>query len=195
MQRPTILVDLDNVVYDWAKSMAIWLLNNHVLEAKATRSYPVVEDYMRSYTSWSVWEDWGIPKGEFIRWWRLGIEAGKIYGKGPLIAGSRDALWRLSDAEWDIHVATSRLTKFGLHDKIITNTATWLYDNNIPYRNIHFTDNKKAIIAQAIVDDRADNMGDMHAQIYEFPANHNKGRFVTPTEQKAAWKDIVDQLT
>lgn len=186
--RPVILVDLDNVVYDWAYSMAHWLYVNHV----TTKCRGLMQDYK----SWEVWEDWNIPKGEFIRWWRLGIEAGEIYGKGPLIPGARDALWKLSDAEWDIHIATSRLTKFGLHDRIVENTATWLRDNNIPYRNIHFTDDKTAIRAEAIVDDRADNMAHgVHGATFEFPANHNQERSVTADEQVRAWGEIVEQLT
>lgn len=214
-RRPVILVDLDNVVYDWAQSMARWLDRNHVLhfprttlktyepDTKFNHQLSQSEIAMREYKTWEVWEDWGIPKGEFIRWWRLGVEAEQIYAQGPLIAGARNALWRLSDAEWDIHIATSRLTKFGLHDQIVVNTASWLRDNNIPFRNIHFTDDKIAIIADAIVDDRADNMannetGGFHGEVpdmqFLFPANHNMGRFVTVDEQKGAWDNIVNTL-
>jgi 5'-nucleotidase len=202
MSRPVILVDLDNVVYDWAASMAEWLDQNGALPAQI---YETVQEgrflgrgpkhAMKAYKTWQVWEDWNIPKGEFIRWWRLGVEAGEIYGKGPLIAGARNALWELSDGEWDIHIATSRLTKFGLHDQIVINSATWLRDNNIPYRNIHFTDNKIAIRADAIVDDRADYMDHKaHGRTFEFPANHNQERFVEPAEQVRAWKGIVAEL-
>ncbi|KKM23161.1 hypothetical protein LCGC14_1618070, partial [marine sediment metagenome] len=96
--RKTILVDLDNVVYDWVQSMADWLRTNNAVHPSR---YLVDE-----YRSWEVWEDWGIPKGEFMRWWRLGIETGVIYAQGKLIPGAQNALWALSDAEWDIHIAT-----------------------------------------------------------------------------------------
>ena len=165
--RPVILVDLDNVVYDWCYSMAEYLFINGAVNATP-------EVMMKKYKTWEVWDDWGIPKGEFLRWWRLGIEEGRIYGMGPEIEGARDALWRLSDAEWHIHIATSRLTKFGLHDKIVENTAQWLRDHNIPYRDLSFTSNKKAIRADAIVDDRVDNMSKhMHAYRFTFAAPHN----------------------
>lgn len=194
-----ILVDLDNVVYDWARAMAQWLVDNGMLRD--------VADAMERYTQWSIWEDWDIPKGEFIRWWRLGIEAGAIYGEGPVISGAREALWQLSDAEWDIHIATSRLTKFGLHDKIIENTARWLRNNNIPYRNCHFTDDKLAISGAAIVDDRLDNMDvRVHGRAFLFPANHNiepyelfadgtMTCYVGPYRQKGAWDAIVEALS
>lgn len=187
MKRKVILVDLDNVVYDWAGTMAKWLAENGAV--------PSAEWAMRLYSNWEVWDDWGIPKGEFLRWWRLGIEAGEVYAKGDVIGGARHALWILSDQEWDIHIATSRLTKFGLHDQIVINTANWLKDNNIPYRNIHFTDNKTAIKADAIIDDRADNMTpSMHVRTFLFPANHNQKGFVRRIDQATAWKGIVETL-
>jgi len=179
-KRPVILVDLDNVVYDWTRSMANWLYHN-----KATTTAP--PRLMELYNQWAVWEDWGIPKGEFDRWWRLGIEEGAIYGKGPIIPGAREALWRLSDAEWHIHIATSRLTKFGLHDKVVQNTAQWLRENNIPYRDLSFVDDKTRIMADAIVDDKASNMDPrVHGRMFLFGAPHN-GSDVT-------WDTILAEL-
>jgi 5'(3')-deoxyribonucleotidase len=211
MKRKVILIDLDNVVYDWVQAMAYWLYKNKVFnftgrilefpEGKVREFIKgkdlVVPTAMHLYKSWEVWEDWGIPKGEFIRWWRLGIEQGVIYAKGYIIHGAREALWQLSDAEWDIHIATNRLTKFGLHDKIVENTVSWLRDNNIPYRQLSFVSDKKVIFADAIIDDRKDNMdwsGDFHGHCFPFPANHNTDRGVTELEQKLAWKQIVEAL-
>ena len=197
--RKTILVDLDNCVYDWVAAMAGWLRDNGAAQGK---SHGMM---MRAYKTWEVWEDWGIPKGEFIRWWRLGIEAEEIYAKGPLIRGAREALWKLSDAEWDIHIATNRLTKFGLHDKIVENTVSWLRDNNIPYRQLSFVSNKHRIIVDAIVDDNEDNIdwsGEYHGQAFLFPANHNANKFIdrnaqyfaVPASPLSAWKNIVKDL-
>lgn len=199
MDRPTVIVDLDNVVYDWCGSMARWLANNRAFnfprmtvkdfEPDTLFNYQLSDSEiaMRKYSQWAVWDDWKIPKGEFIRWWRLGVEAGEIYGQGPLIPGARNALWKLSDAEWDIHIATSRLTKFGLHDRIVENTSFWLRDNNIPYRQLSFTDSKTRILADAIVDDRWDNMDmQVHGQCFEFGAPHN--------ESLVTWDYVLDKL-
>lgn len=189
MGRPRILVDLDNVVYDWTRSMANWLYHN-----KATQTVP--PRLMEQYGQWAVWEDWGIPEGEFMRWWRLGIEEGVIYGKGPIVPGARNALWQLSDAEWDIQICTNRLTKFGLHDQIVYNTVSWLKDNAIPYRGLLFTADKKQVLAEAIVDDREDNTHKtMHDQVFVFPTNHNQSRPVLPSEQEEFWQNIVNVLT
>ena len=191
MNRKTILVDLDNVVYDWVHAMSVWLLNNN-----AVTGFTTPEEMNAVYDSWYVWENWGMSAGEFMRWWRLGVEAEVIYAQGLLIPGARDALWQLSDAEWDIHIATNRLTKFGLNATVAHNTVNWLHAANIPYRQLSLVSDKKAIWADAIVDDRADNMDDEgpHGRAYLFPANHNKGRVVTADEQVSNWEEIVKDL-
>jgi 5'(3')-deoxyribonucleotidase len=179
MNRPTILVDLDGVVYDWVGQMAQYLHIQGVIED------PVKA--IQDHHTWEIWEDWGIPEGEFMRWWRLGVEGKWIYAMGGLIPGARTALWRLSDMEWNIHIATSRLTKFGLHDKIVENTVDWLRSNNIPYRNLSFTANKRDIIADAAVDDNESNLSAyFHVRPYLFGAPHNNSN--------VTWDDIVKEL-
>ena len=219
--RPVVLVDLDNVVMDWVKNMALWLDDNgaldHLKEEKIYRpldiEHPILGFYqvsdivniaMAKYSQWSVWDDWKIPKGEFMRWWRLGIEAGEVYGNGPLIEGAREALWKLSDAEWNIHIVSNRLSKFGLHDQILINTAKWLKENNIPYRDFSLTSDKHSIHADAMIDDRADNMNtESHGTCFLFPAAHNQAlsvnsKFIVQEPgitSDRAWKNIVNSLT
>jgi len=189
MQRKTVLVDLDNVVYDWIHAVSVWLLSQGAV------GYDTVEEMNADYTKWKVWESWGLSQGEFFRWWRLGIEQEVIYAQGRLIPGARDALWILSDNEWDIHIATSRLTKFGLNASIVHNTASWLHQANIPYRQLSLVDNKTLIKADAIIDDKAENMDlNVHDKVFLFPANHNLERVVTEDEQLEAWAKIVDEL-
>ncbi len=187
--RPVIIVDLDHVVYDWIQAMAFWLFDNDVIRN------PLVAAYQ--YENWEVWEDWNIPEGEFMRWWRLGIEDGAIYGEGLVIPGARSALWKLSDADWDIHIATNRLNKFGLHDQTVMSTGSWLRDNNIPYRQLSFVSNKREIRADAIVDDVMANMDPKaHELPFLFPANHNLDYAggVSASEQRKAWNEIVEAL-
>ena len=202
MNRKVILIDLDQCVYPFVQQMARWLDHNGVLESKfdsLTTQYngilPLHKNAMRHYKTWAVWHDWSMTRGEFDRWWRLGREDGFIYGSGQPLAGSREALWRLSDAEWDISIATARLNKFALHDKVVENTVGWLRRNNIPYRQLLFVNDKTKILADAIVDDKGENMSfRSHDRTFLFPANHNQGRNVTDIERVAAWKNITDTL-
>ena len=188
--RPTVLIDLDHVVYDFVQEMAFWLADNGVL------ANPIKAAYQSK--GWKVWEEWGMSEGEFMRWWRLGVEAGWVYAEGTPIPGARDALWKLSDANWDIHIATMRLNKFGLHHAIIGNTIDWLKTHNIPYRQLSFMSNKKDLRANAIVDDVADNMDGavmgVHNRTFLFPANHNQTHQVGDAERRKAWENIVEEL-
>ena len=184
--KPVIIVDLDHVVYDFVLSMAFWLADNGVLTNPNKAAY--------QSKGWKVWEEWGMSEGEFMRWWRLGVEAGWVYAEGTPIPGARDALWKLSDANWDIHIATMRLNKFGLHHAIIGNTIDWLKTHNIPYRQLSFVSNKTTLWADAIVDDVEANMGPAHLLHYLFPANHNQTHQVGPDERRKAWENIVEEL-
>lgn len=170
--RPTILVDLDNVVYDWVKAMALFVKRNG-----GAVGFDIPR-MLRSYSKWEVWEDWNMTKGEFMRWWRLGVEQGDVYNMpelGPM-KGAREALWALSDAEWNIHIATSRLNVFGTYDKVVADTSHWLGTNSIPFREISFVNNKHRLFANAIVDDRFQNMDPAsHGRCFLFAAPHNEG--------------------
>ncbi len=188
--RKVVIVDLDNVVYDF-----IYGLASFITSGRADSASPKIDGMMRQYRTWGIHNDWGMPLGELKRFWRLGVEQSQIYAKGPRIHGARRALWQLSDAEWDIHIVTNRLTDFGLHDTIAISTANWLRDNNIPYRQLSLVNDKTRITSDAIVDDVVDNMdGDVHGQCFLFPANHNTGDVVEPNEQYNYWQYIVAEL-
>ncbi len=190
MKRKVVIVDLDNVVYDFVQSLA-----GFIVWGDASRQDGAVASMMDKYRTWGIHEDWNMPWGELKRFWRLGVEQSEIYAKGQRIHGARRALWQLSDAEWDIHIVSNRLTDFGLHDTIAISTATWLRDNNIPYRQLSLVNDKTRISADAIIDDVIDNMdGDVHGQCFHFPANHNKNAEVGRNEQYSYWQNIVKTL-
>lgn len=180
--RPEVLVDLDGVVYDWVGTMSGYL------------QYQGIEAPMELYSQWSVWEDWGISKGEFLRLWRMGVEDKVIYAQGALIEGAREALWYLSDQEYHIHFITNRLTKFGLHKEIVENTVSWLREAAVPYRSLSFTHNK-GVKAEFGIDDSPDNieqMQDAGVGAYLFTAPHNLGESSLPRVD--SWAEFIDQV-
>ncbi|KKK91132.1 hypothetical protein LCGC14_2716000, partial [marine sediment metagenome] len=66
---------------------------------------------------------------------------------------------------------------------------------NIPYRQLSFVNDKTVIRADAIVDDRAENMlHGIHKKTFLFPANHNTGRVITSDDQLEAWNNILGGL-
>ena len=192
MQRKEILIDLDNCVYPFVEVLAGWLEYNGVLNAGWA---------MANYTQWNVWSDWGMTKGELMRWWRLGIEAGIIYGEGAVIPGAREVLWDLSDKEFSINLITNRLNKHSLHRKVVENTVNWLMERNIPYRALSFTDNKSIFGAKYGIDDNPANVKQMlkaGVEAYLFPSNHNlndETQWVgAPLPRVTGWEDFADKV-
>jgi hypothetical protein len=200
VKRPVILVDLDNVVYNFINVMAV------IVSTYLRPDYDP-NQLVQLYRSWEIWEDWGIPKGQFDLVWERGIRDGAIYGAADgnpaaaPIEGAREALWTLSDAEWHIHLVTSRLNKFRLHDQVVENTVQWLKGWGIPYRSLSFTEDKHAITGQAIVDDKASHLiGHPADNRFLFPAAHNTDdRIETPEytvlSEDFPWDELVETLT
>jgi 5'(3')-deoxyribonucleotidase len=190
--RPTIIIDLDNVLYPFSNMMAMVI-------AKYTDTEYNPMELAQLYNSWAIWEDWDIPKGQFDWWWERAIRDGAMYTEGFPIQGGVKAMWELSDMDWHIHIVTSRLNKFRLHDKAVASTVKWLAEFGIPYRSLSFTAEKDAIYADAIVDDRPENLINHPApHKYLFPAPHNKD-VRTPSEimrleAEYPWSDLLERL-
>lgn len=182
MNRPEIVVDLDGVVYDWVTTMSQWLEYNGIPAP--------VEDHQ----TWRVWEDWMIPEGMFMRYWRIGIEQDVVYRQGPVMEGAAQALWYLSDNEFHITFATDRLSKFGLNKQVVDNTTAWLYDAGLPYRSLMFTANKDVRGAMFGIDDKPANVVAMQeADIagFLYDAVHNQDADLPRVK---TWMEFIEQI-
>ncbi len=198
MKRKHILVDLDNVIYPFVEYMA--MVMSQSTEAGSEEDPNAL---MNLYRHYELWEDWGIPKGQFIFWWERAIENG-LYKQGNPYAGGVSALWQLSDAEWDINIVTSRLNKFRLHDEVVVNTAEWLKLYGVPHRHLTFTHDKWRIQADAIIDDVPANLVGHNAHLkFLYPAPHNrewvKGKWplaegIIVLGEEYPWSELVEQL-
>jgi 5'(3')-deoxyribonucleotidase len=181
----------------------MFLDNNHALPYKFLVNEnnitytTALTQALQAYSTWAIWEDWGMTKGEFMRWWRLGVQSEELYNMpNCLMPGARDALWQLSDQEWNIHIATSRLNVFGEHDVVAKQTAQWLRDVNIPYRELSLVNDKHRIIGDAIVDDRMDNLNvDSHGVCMLFDAPHNSRDEVPGYYTRVAnWDEVLETV-
>lgn len=200
MKRKTVLVDLDNVVYPFTEVMA-----HLVAREGLANSMPA--DLMKVYSSWHVWDDWQVSEGGFNHLWEKAIQSGEMWGVTETVAArplekAVQALWTLSDREWHIHLVTSRLNKFRLHDEAVTHTAEWLKWANIPYRSLTFTEDKSRILGDAIIDDKLDNLRNHPAPTkILFPAPHNTNELV-PADVRTLltgegiypWDEVVEVL-
>ena len=196
----TILVDLDCPVYPFIEHMAIMLV------AHRFTPYDSMQ-LMDMYKTWNVWEDWGIPKGEFDMLWTKWVEDGTFYSGRVTdskwlepVPGARDALWELSDHDWKIHILTSRLNHPGHYEKTITSTMGWLQKTGIPFHGITFVEEDKSFIeADVIVDDKPEHLYEsLCPERYLYPAKHNtnarnEGEFAV-LDRTNPWPDLVATL-
>lgn len=201
IDRKTVLVDLDNVVYPLVEVMA-----HLVVREGLASSFP--EELIGLYKSWNLWDDWQIPKGAFDFVWEKAIADGEMWGVTPSVAPyplarAARGLWTLSDNEWHIHLVTHRLNKTRLHDTAIRSTADWLKWANIPYRSLTFTEDKHALTGDVIIDDNPNNLIRHPAPTkILYPAPHNKdfnpdGYGITTlleAEGVYPWDEIAEML-
>ncbi len=200
-KRKHILVDLDNVLYPFVEYMA--MVMSQSTEAGSEEDPNAL---MNLYRHYELWNDWGIPKGQFTFWWERAIDKG-LYKQGNPYSGGVTALWQLSDAEWDINIVTARLNMFKLHDQVVVNTAEWLKFYGIPFRHLTFTHDKWRIQADAIIDDDPKNLIGHNAPLkFLYPAPHNLGFRQDPKThdfiedgivilgEEYPWSELVEQL-
>ena len=142
MDRPIINIDLDGCVSHFGDDIRYWIAQMEGVEPEDVVVPP-----------------WGQQDGKFDRWWRLGVEKGFVWGlySSPPIEGAREALWKLSDAEFHLRIVTLRLVQSWNHALIVENTVKWLDTHNIPYRSLSFIgpgEKKSDFKAIAAIDDR-----------------------------------------
>ena len=207
IKRKHILMDLDNVVYPWAEVMAMVVAMN-------TEIADDPDSLMKLYHTWRVWDDWGIPEGQFRLWWERAIKEGIMYSSGPIgpaggvygypLQGAVSALWQISDAEWHINLCTSRLNMFRHHDTAVENTVKWLQQFGVPYRSLTFIDEKDRITADVIVDDKPSNLIHNAPLKFLYPAAHNREwlkayerldhQDIIILGEEYPWSELVEQL-
>lgn len=149
----TINVDLDGVLYPFHEELWKYGYRKGYLQGDN-------EQAMNPVTKWEMWEDWGISHGEWKSIFRKGVEDDVIWRLGNAIPGSVSALWRLSDAGWNIRIVTHRLVHKFNHTDAIVATVDWLERHNVPFWDIVFLGkgDKADIFADAMVDDRPENL-------------------------------------
>src|SRR5690606_8213634 len=107
--------------------------------------------------SWDFIE-WGFEPGEYSELHRRAITEFGMIRTMPVIEGATDALWRLSDAGIWIRIITHRLYVNWAHERAVGDTAAWLDQHKIPYRDLCFLGAKPEVQADAYIDDAPHNI-------------------------------------
>ena len=127
--------------------------------------------------SWDFHE-WGFAFDEYERLHKLAVTEYDMILTMPVIEGAADALWRLSDAGIWIRIITHRLYVNWAHERAVGDTAAWLDQHKIPYRDLCFLGAKPEVQADAYIDDAPHNIEALRALgntviVFEQPYNRH----------------------
>lgn len=140
--------------------------------------------------SWDFHE-WGFAPDEYERLHKLAVTDYDMILTMPVIEGAADALWRLSDAGIWIRIITHRLYVNWAHERAVGDTAAWLDQHKIPYRDLCFLGAKPEVQADAYVDDAAHNIEALRALgntviVFDQPYN----RHIVDGPRAANWTEV-----
>jgi 5'(3')-deoxyribonucleotidase len=108
-------------------------------------------------TRWD-YADWGLDEEAFLGLHRRAVLEHRMFRTMPVIAGTADTLWRLSDAGVWIRIITHRLYANWGHAVAVADTVAWLDEAGIPYRDLCFLGRKPQVEADLYVDDAPHNV-------------------------------------
>jgi 5'-nucleotidase len=107
--------------------------------------------------------EWGLSAEGFREAHRIAVTEDRIFRTMDAYPGVAEVLWRLSDAGVWIRVITHRLLFNGLHEASAADTAVWLDQNDIPYRDLCFIGDKAMVGADVYLDDSPHNIVSLRA--------------------------------
>jgi len=136
-------VDLDGVCADYESA-----LRNSVAEHRG-----VDPSTLPPQQSTGHFAEWGLTAEGFREAHRIAVTQDRIFRTMAPYSGVAEVLWRLSDAGVWIRVITHRLLFNGLHEASAADTAVWLDQHDIPYRDLCFIGDKATVGADLYIDD------------------------------------------
>ena len=161
-------VDLDGVCANYTKAF----------RAVVAHELGVDPGTLGDQVSWDFLE-WGITGREhFLELHHRGVIEHRMFSTMGTIEGAAEALWRLSDAGVWIRVITHRLHVKGGHTVAVSDTCTWLDDNDIPFRDICFLGAKNSVDCDLYIDDSPGNIASLrgagcNAVVFDQPYNRH----------------------
>jgi 5'-nucleotidase len=102
--------------------------------------------------------EWDLSAEGFREAHRVAVTQDRIFRTMAPYPGVAEVLWRLSDAGVWIRVITHRLLFNGLHEASAGDTAVWLDQHDIPYRDLCFIGDKAMVGADLYIDDSPHNI-------------------------------------
>lgn len=141
-------VDLDGVCGDYESA----------LRASVASRRGVEPDSLEPQRSTGHFTEWGLTAEGFQEAHRIAVTEDRIFRTMEPYPDVAEVLWRLSDAGVWIRIITHRLLFNGLHESSAADTAVWLDQHDIPYRDLCFIGDKAMVGADVYIDDSPHNI-------------------------------------
>jgi 5'-nucleotidase len=107
--------------------------------------------------------EWGLRPDEFAELHRTAVVEDRMFRTMAPMPGVSDALWELSDLGVWIRIITHRLCVNWAHETTAADTAAWLDEHRIPYRDLCFIGAKPDVGADVYVEDSPTNVTGLRA--------------------------------
>jgi 5'-nucleotidase len=102
--------------------------------------------------------EWGLEPEDFERLHRTAVAEDRMFRTMQPMPGVSEALWELSDLGVWIRIITHRLCVNWAHETTAADTAAWLEEQRIPYRDLCFIGAKPDVGADIYVEDSPTNV-------------------------------------
>ena len=144
-------VDLDGVCGDYESA----------LRASVASRRGVDPASLAPQRSTGHFTEWDLTAEGFQEAHRIAVTEDRIFRTMEPYPDVAEVLWRLSDAGVWIRIITHRLLFNGLHESSAADTAVWLDQHDIPYRDLCFIGDKAMVGADVYIDDSPHNIIDL----------------------------------
>lgn len=179
--RPLVLgVDLDGVCADYEGAFRAAVAEMRGIDPSSLPPQTVLDEF----------SEWGMDAGSFSEFHRRAVVEHRIFRQARPLPGVSEALWALSDLGVWIRIITHRLCVNWAHETAAGDTAAWLDEHQIPYRDLCFIGDKPNVGADVYVEDSPRNVLALRGTgrpvvVYDQPYNRH-----LPAPRAESWKDV-----
>jgi 5'-nucleotidase len=174
-------VDLDGVCADYEGAFRASVARQLGCDPAALPPQTVMDAY----------SEWGLSFPAFEAAHRHAVLEDRIFRTMAPMPGVSAALWRLSDQGVWIRIITHRLLFNWAHETSAADTAAWLDEHRIPYRDLCFIGDKPHVGADVYVDDAPRHIVGLRAAgkaaiVFDQPYNRQ-----LPGPRATSWDEVV----
>ena len=106
---------------------------------------------------WNFYEGQGFTHEEFKELCIQGVNQGIMFLDGWPYEGTFDAMWRMAEHGWHIHIITDRGFGGRATEAALLLTKKWLEKWELPYDDVTITADKGSVDTHYFIDDLIDN--------------------------------------